>query len=67
MAELQVEGEQVVLHLSRVEEFEAVHGDLRAPLSAVRAVEVLDDAHEPVDRPSTGASRSSFDRIHASP
>ena len=27
---------------------EGVHGDLRAPLSAVRGIEVLDDAHEPV-------------------
>ncbi|MDA8300534.1 MAG: hypothetical protein M0005_03095 [Actinomycetota bacterium] len=38
-----------MLHLSGVEKLEAVHGDLRAPLSTVRAVEVLDDAHEPVD------------------
>ena len=49
MAELLIEGDALVLHLSRMEEFEAVHGDLRAPLSAVRSVEVLDDAHEPVD------------------
>jgi hypothetical protein len=49
MAELQVEGGELVLHLSGMEKLEAVHGDLRAPLSAVRAVEVLDDAHEPAD------------------
>ena len=48
MAELQIEGDELVL-LTRVEEFEAVHGDLRAPLSAVRGVEVLEDAHEPAD------------------
>ena len=49
MAELQVEGDELVLHLSRTEKLESVHGDLRAPLSAVRSVEVLDDAHEPAD------------------
>lgn len=49
MAELRVEGDEVVLHLTRVEEFEAVRGDLRAPLSSIRGVEVLDDAHEPAD------------------
>ena len=49
MAELQVEGDELVLYLSGMEKLEAVHGDLRAPLSAVRAVEVLDDAHEPAD------------------
>ena len=49
MAELQIDGADLVLHLSRVEELEAVHRDLRAPLSAVRGIEVLDDAHEPVD------------------
>jgi hypothetical protein len=45
MAELQLEGGELVLHLSGVEKAEAVHGDLRVPLSAVRGVEVLDDAH----------------------
>ncbi len=49
MAELRVEGDELVLHLTRTEKLEAVHGDLRAPCSAVRAVEVLDDAHEPAD------------------
>jgi hypothetical protein len=34
-----------VLHLSGAEKVESVHGDLRAPLSAVRGVEVLDNAH----------------------
>lgn len=45
MAELVVEGDELVLRLSTAEKVEGVHGDLRAPRSAVRAVEVLDDAH----------------------
>ena len=45
MAELHVEGDELVLQLSGVEKAEAVHGDLRVPLSAIRGVEVLDDAH----------------------
>lgn len=49
MAELRVTGDELVLHLTRAEEMEAVHGDLRAPLSSVRAVQVLDNAHEPAD------------------
>src|ERR1700722_16562531 len=47
MAELSIEGGELVLHLSAAEKVEGVHGDLRAPLSAVRDVTVLDDAHEP--------------------
>lgn len=47
MAELNVEGDELVLHLSGVEKVEGVHRDLRAPLSAVRGLEVLDDAHGP--------------------
>ena len=50
MAELVIEGDELVLHLSRAEKLEAVHGDLRAPLSAVSSIEVLDDAHAPADR-----------------
>jgi hypothetical protein len=49
MAELQIEGNEIVLRLSRVEKIEAVHGDLRAPLAAIRSIEVLNDAHEPAD------------------
>lgn len=45
MAELEQAGGELVLHLSAAEKAEAVHGDLRVPLSAVRGVEVLDDAH----------------------
>lgn len=49
MAELRVEGSELVLHLTGMEKVEGVHGDLRVPLSAVRRVEVLNDAHDPAD------------------
>jgi hypothetical protein len=49
VADLVVEGEDLVLHLSRAEKLEAVHGNLRAPRSAVRSVEVVENAHEPAD------------------
>jgi hypothetical protein len=49
MAELQVQGGELVLRLSGAEKAEAVHGDLRVPLSAVRDVEIVQDAHEPAD------------------
>jgi hypothetical protein len=45
MAELHPEGDELALHLSAAEKAEAVHGDLRVPMSTVRGVEVLDDAH----------------------
>lgn len=47
MAELRIEDGLLLLDLSAVEKIEGAHGDLRVPLSAVRAVEVLDDAHAP--------------------
>jgi hypothetical protein len=47
MAELRIEDGELVLHLTAVEKVEGVHGDLRVPVSSVRAVEVLDDAHTP--------------------
>lgn len=47
MAELTVEDGELVLCLSAAEKLESVHRDLRVPLSAVRGVEVLDDAHGP--------------------
>ncbi len=49
MAELVVEGGELVLHLSRAEKLEGIHGDLRVSLSAVVGVEVLDDAHRSAD------------------
>jgi hypothetical protein len=45
MAELRIEGDDLVLHLSAAEKVEGVHGDLRTRRSAIRRVEVLDDAH----------------------
>jgi hypothetical protein len=41
MAELLVDGDDLVLRLTRLEKLEAVHGDLRAPLASVRSIEVL--------------------------
>lgn len=49
MAELEVEGTDLVLHLTTAEKLEALHSDLKVPLTAVRGVEVLDDAHGPAD------------------
>lgn len=49
MAELRVANGVLALHLSPAEKVGAVHGDLRVPLSAVRRVDVLADAHEPAD------------------
>lgn len=43
MAELAVEGNELVLRLRTVEKAEALHGDLRFPLSSVRHVHVLED------------------------
>jgi hypothetical protein len=45
VAELHLEGGDLVLHLSGAAKAEAVRGDLRVPRSAIRGVEVLDDAH----------------------
>jgi uncharacterized protein len=44
MADLQLAGDELVLRLSDAEKAEAVHGDLRVPRSAIRDVEVIDDA-----------------------
>lgn len=49
MAEIEVDGDELVLKLTLGEKAGAVHGDPRAPRSALRSVEVLDDAHEPGD------------------
>jgi hypothetical protein len=43
VAELTVEGNELVLHLSRFEQAEAIHGNLRIPASSVQRVEVRDD------------------------
>jgi hypothetical protein len=39
-----VDGANVVVRMSDVEKFEAVHADVHVPLAAVRAVRVVDDA-----------------------
>jgi hypothetical protein len=46
MAELDVDGDELVLRLSGVEKAEGLHGDLRVPRTSLVRVEVLDDAHE---------------------
>jgi len=42
VADILIEGSDLVLELSRMEELEAIHASLRVPLGAVRAVEVVD-------------------------
>ena len=44
MAELHREGEELVVTLSTAEKAEALHGDIRVPMSSVQDVEVVDDA-----------------------
>lgn len=58
MAELDRDGRDLVVRLSTVEKAEAVHGDVRVPMSAVRSVEVVDDALHAVSAftKSVGAS-----------
>ncbi len=58
MAELSLEGNELVVHLSLAEKAEAVHGDIRVPASSVRQVEVVDDAVHAVNAftKSVGAS-----------
>jgi hypothetical protein len=43
MADLLVEGSELVLHLSRFEKVEGVHADLRFPLTSITSVEILED------------------------
>jgi hypothetical protein len=57
MAEIQVEGGQVSIHLSVPEKIGALHGDLHFPVSAVRAVRVVDKPFSEVEgirSPGTG-------------
>src|SRR5580693_1593412 len=65
MAELRIDGNQLVLHLSAAEKLEGVHGDLRAPLSAVRGVEVLNDAHAPAGVLEVGIVQGATQRLFA--
>jgi hypothetical protein len=48
MAELLVEGDELVLRLSAVEKVEGVHGEVRVPLRSVTAIEALDNAIQAV-------------------
>ena len=45
MAELVIDGDDLVLRLSGLEKVEGLHGDLRVPRGSLVRVEVLDDAH----------------------
>jgi hypothetical protein len=44
MAEVRVDGGEVVVHLSTLEKAEAVHGDVRVSLADITAVRVVDSA-----------------------
>lgn len=54
MAALTVQGDELVLSLDGVEKLEAVHRDVRVPVSSVRDVEVLDDPLDAVHGMRTG-------------
>ncbi len=41
---LLVDGSDLVVKMSELEKFEAIHADVRVPLSTVRAVRAVDDA-----------------------
>jgi hypothetical protein len=43
MAELKVDGNELVLHMHALEKAEGFHGDIRLPLSAVDSVRLVDD------------------------
>jgi hypothetical protein len=43
VAEVQIDGTELVLHLRALEKAEGAHGDIRVPLSAVTAVRAVDD------------------------
>lgn len=43
MAEVRIEGDDVVVHLSAIEKVGAVHGEPRAPLSSVTAARAVAD------------------------
>jgi hypothetical protein len=43
MADLHVDGDELVLHLSALEKAEGAHGDIRLPLAKVTVVRAADD------------------------
>jgi hypothetical protein len=64
MATVIVEGSNVVVKMSDVEKFEAVHTDVHVPLSAVRSIRVVDDAWIP-GVIAVGTRRGSFGKDFA--
>jgi hypothetical protein len=57
MAEIQVEGGRVSIHLSVAEKIGALHGDVHFPVSAVQAVRVVDKPFSEIEgfrAPGTG-------------
>ncbi|MHB8246522.1 MAG: hypothetical protein ACYDGN_14470 [Acidimicrobiales bacterium] len=44
MAEMTIQGDELVLSLSGLEKAESLHGELRLPLSSISGIELLDDA-----------------------
>ena len=46
MAELVVEGDELVLHMTTLEKAEGFHGDIRVPLASVRAVRTEPSARD---------------------
>jgi hypothetical protein len=44
VAELRVDGTELVLHMGTLEKAEGFHGDIRVPLRSVTTVRVVDDA-----------------------
>ena len=57
MAELTVQGDELILTLSGAEKFEGLHSDITVPLASVRDVEVVSDAFSAVEgmrAPGTG-------------
>ncbi|MHC5796542.1 hypothetical protein ACVXZ4_10330 [Lacisediminihabitans sp. FW035] len=44
MAMFTVHGDELILELTGAEKIEAIHEDIRVPLSSVREVEILEDA-----------------------
>ncbi|HEY0258675.1 MAG TPA: hypothetical protein VGC18_02380 [Lacisediminihabitans sp.] len=54
MAEVTVQGDEVVLALTPTEKLEAIRGDVRVPRTAVRDVEVVEDALDVVHGIRTG-------------
>lgn len=48
MAKLRLDGDEFVVALSTVEKAEAVHGDVRVPVSSVLTIEAVDDVMQAV-------------------